>query len=461
MAVQQAPAGAAPPSADVVGNAFVHQYYHILHQSPEHVHRFYQDISKLGRPEESGVMGTTSTMKAIDEKIQSLDYGGFSAEIITVDAQDSFNGGVTVLVTGYLTGRDNMKRKFTQSFFLAPQDKGYFVLNDIFRYVEEPSCQQPNHGSANDVEAPQTIEQESTPPQENHSPHQVAADSEEVSQEEVYVEEEAPVPEVVDETPADSLVVAESNAKNEDVPKKSYAYILGVMKEGAVNLPSSSPSPKPVRKSQDPQMTAPLPPVPIPETQVSSLKVTENGNVQEGESDGHSIYLKGLPMNATYPQIENEFKRFGAIKAGGIQIRSQKGFCFGFVEFEESSSAQSAIEASPITIGGRQVVIEPKKSTSRGNSRDRFPSGRGAGYRNEGARGRGSYVGGRGYNRGELNNRMDYGNRNGGRGGYFNRGDGYQRADHSGGNGGGRVNRAAGFAVDASKSMAPRVSATA
>lgn len=98
-------------------------------------------------------------MQAIDEKIQSLDYRGFSAKIITVDAQDSFNGGVTVLVTGYLTGRDNVKRKFTQSFFLAPQDKGYFVLNDIFRYVEETSHQQPNHGSANDVEAPQTIEQ--------------------------------------------------------------------------------------------------------------------------------------------------------------------------------------------------------------------------------------------------------------------------------------------------------------
>lgn len=76
---------------------------------------------------------------------------------------------------------------------------------------------------------------ESTPPQENCIPQQVAADLEEVSQEQVYnpsengdgsvVEEEAPVPEVVDETPVDSHTVAESNAKN-DVPKKSYAYIV-------------------------------------------------------------------------------------------------------------------------------------------------------------------------------------------------------------------------------------------
>ena len=42
-----------------------------------------------------------------------------------------------VLVTGCLTGKDNMRRKFVQTFFLAPQDTGYYVLNDVFRYVEE------------------------------------------------------------------------------------------------------------------------------------------------------------------------------------------------------------------------------------------------------------------------------------------------------------------------------------
>jgi hypothetical protein len=42
-----------------------------------------------------------------------------------------------VLVTGCLTGKDNLRRKFAQSFFLAPQDNGFFVLNDVFRYVED------------------------------------------------------------------------------------------------------------------------------------------------------------------------------------------------------------------------------------------------------------------------------------------------------------------------------------
>ena len=36
------------------------------------------------------------------------------------------------------------------------------------------------------------------------------------------------------------------------------------------------------------------------------------------------IYIRNLPMNATPAQLEEEFKRFGAIKKGGIQVRSNK-----------------------------------------------------------------------------------------------------------------------------------------
>lgn len=75
--------------------------------------------------------------QTINEKIQSLDYKNYKAEIKTADAQESHQNGVIVLVTGCLTGTDNVRRKFTQAFFLAPQEKGYFVLNDIFRYVDE------------------------------------------------------------------------------------------------------------------------------------------------------------------------------------------------------------------------------------------------------------------------------------------------------------------------------------
>lgn len=63
---------------------------------------------------------------------------------MTADAQDSFKDGVIVLVTGCLTGKDNLRKKFAQSFFLAPQSKGYFVLNDVFRYVDESESSETN-----------------------------------------------------------------------------------------------------------------------------------------------------------------------------------------------------------------------------------------------------------------------------------------------------------------------------
>lgn len=70
--------------------------------------------------------------------ILSLDYKSCRVEILTVDPQESFGDGVILLVTGFITVKDNMRRKFTQLFFLAPQDKGgYVVLNDVFRYVDE------------------------------------------------------------------------------------------------------------------------------------------------------------------------------------------------------------------------------------------------------------------------------------------------------------------------------------
>ncbi|KAF3435942.1 hypothetical protein FNV43_RR23034 [Rhamnella rubrinervis] len=442
-AVQQTPAENLPPTptADLVGNAFVHQYYLILHQSPELVHRFYQDTSKLGRPEENGVMSITSTMQAINEKILSLDYGKLSADITTVDAQDSHNGECLSL------------------------------------YVDEETHQTGNQVLVNDVDGPLTPKHDSSDVHENHVSEPVTAVSDDVDAVEVYntetegvlvEEEEAPVPEIVDEIPDDMQTVDEYNTKTEAVPKKSYASIVKVMKENAV--PFSAPTPSPAKsaaqKNQEQHVRAAPAPAPAPaptptlvsETLASSTNVNENGHMQEAE-DGYSIYIKGLPANSTIALIENEFQKFGPIKSGGIQVRHQKGFCYGFVEFEVASAVQSAIEASPVMVGGRPTIVEEKRSTNAGNSRGRFPSVRGNGYRNEGTRGRGNYGGGRGYGRGgDYNSRSEFGNRNNNRGGMPNRGgDGYQRAEN-----GSRVNRAGGLGVNsAAKPTVPRVSASA
>lgn len=63
MAIQEA-SPASPPSAQVVGIAFVEQYYHILHHSPELVHRFYLDSSSVSRPDKNGVMTAVTSLQA-------------------------------------------------------------------------------------------------------------------------------------------------------------------------------------------------------------------------------------------------------------------------------------------------------------------------------------------------------------------------------------------------------------
>ncbi|CAJ1794209.1 unnamed protein product [Sphenostylis stenocarpa] len=339
------------PTADIVGNAFVDQYYHMLHESPELVHRFYQDVSKLGRPEQNGIMGITTSMIEINKKILSLGYGELSAEIVSVDSQDSYGGGVIVLVTGFMIGKDDIKRKFTQCFFLAPQEKGYFVLNDAFRYVDEKGHEGPAHDTVSPVHPdivadPSVLE---TPDAEQMT---VTVEVEEAvynteNNQPSIEEEEEPVAEVLDESPDSSQMVTGMTSPIEDLPKMSYASIVKVMKEGVVlSSPVTTVSVKYAHKNPEhKQGAAAAPTPPISETNGSSVNTNGIGNIQEeAEAEGYSIYVKGLSSTATPALLESEFKKFGPIKSGGIQVRTQKGFSFGFVEFEVPSAVQRALE---------------------------------------------------------------------------------------------------------------------
>jgi hypothetical protein len=76
-------------------------------------------------------------LQAIHAKVSSVDYREAKAEIRSVESQYSLNGGVIVLVTGSLFTKAQAKRRFVHTFFLAPQETGYFVLNDVLRFLVE------------------------------------------------------------------------------------------------------------------------------------------------------------------------------------------------------------------------------------------------------------------------------------------------------------------------------------
>ncbi|XVF08919.1 hypothetical protein REPUB_Repub07fG0046100 [Reevesia pubescens] len=441
------------PSAQVVGNAFVEQYYHILHQSPNLVHRFYQDSSRLSRPDMNGNMTTVTTMQAINEKVLSLNYEDYTAEIKTADAQDSFEKGVIVLVTGCLTGKDNVRKRFTQTFFLAPQDKGYFVLNDVFRYVEERELENsvPVNGISEQASTPAlTPEPEPTHDHHaedplNHPEEEDINDDAEVcdpsdKEEGSVIEEDVVEPQNIASQNESVVTVDSAPVAPEDAPKKSYASIVKVMKRYTVSTTVYVPTNNVRAAPPDQQSILSAKPAAAPEAAIpNSDNAPESSNDEEAE--GHSIYVRNLPYNATPAQLDEAFKKFGPIKRNGIQVRSNKqGFTFGFVEFETASSVQRALEASPITIGDRQAAVEEKRTNTRvaSSSRARYSSNKG-GFRSDSFRARGNFSIGRGggYGRNEFRNPGDFSERpkdSGGR-----NGDNYHRAnqDERGGRQGG------------------------
>ncbi|XP_061360343.1 nuclear transport factor 2-like [Gastrolobium bilobum] len=414
----------AAPTPQMVGNAFVEQYYSILHQGPDQVHRFYQEDSVLSRPEEDGTMTTVTTTAEINRKILSLDYTSFRVEILSADAQPSYKDGVMVVVTGCLTGRDNLKRKFTQSFFLAPQDKGFFVFNDVFRYVDEYKSVDIDSVPANDAEESVPTDAFTSEPEPNQVPEDIPPSqpaivdtdtnvSKEVSQPlengNVSVTENVvPVNHVKESSHQEHNSSTEKAASNtqEDAPKKSFASIVNALKDNAAPFHVRT---SPVKPVEQPRVTSvPASEAPAPSTDSPSEKNNENGG------KAYAIFVANLPMNATVEQLDRVFKKFGPIKRDGIQVRSnkQQGSCFGFVEFESVTSMQSALEASPpVTLDNRRLSIEERRAN---NDRVKYSSGR-SGYRND-----------------RNDNFRGRGNFGGSRGGYASRNDFEKRSDFSG-----------------------------
>lgn len=95
----------------------------------------------------------------------SLNYTAI--EIKTAHSLESWNGGVLVMVSGSVhTKNFNGRRKFVQTFFLAPQEKGYFVLNDIFHFVDDENIVQhsvayvPQSNLDSNLNAPTAIQEQ-------------------------------------------------------------------------------------------------------------------------------------------------------------------------------------------------------------------------------------------------------------------------------------------------------------
>ncbi|XP_016108331.1 ras GTPase-activating protein-binding protein 1-like [Sinocyclocheilus grahami] len=183
------------PSAQLVGREFVRQYYTLLNQAPDYLHRFYGKNSSYvhggldnsGKPIEA-VYGQSE----IHKKVMALSFRDCHTKIRHVDAHATLNEGVVVQVLGELSNNMQPMRKFMQTFVLAPEGtvaNKFYVHNDIFRYQDEvfgDSDSEPPEESEEDVEELERV----------HSPEVVQEESAGYYEQPTCVEPEGPQEEV-------------------------------------------------------------------------------------------------------------------------------------------------------------------------------------------------------------------------------------------------------------------------
>ncbi|XP_059071036.1 nuclear transport factor 2-like [Cryptomeria japonica] len=278
--------------ASEVANEFVNQYYCVLNNCPDKLYEFYKDCSTITRPEPNGQLLHVTTLEAIKNNIVSSLNEGNEVKIGTVDSQEAYNESYIILVTGIILGHENVERKFAQSFFLAPQERGYFVLNDAFRYLEESQY----------------------------------------SEDKTYMSANAPFCVLAEIVPAKEIQRFESK------PSK-------LENKHATETVENEQQLKDIEKTISP---------PEETTKMSFL----------------AVLLKENPHPIQRPTVVVKFPINTGLKAN---VPSQeKNFCYGFIEFQSSTSVESAVKASPIVISGRRVYVEKKRLAG---FRDNIPNG--------------------------------------------------------------------------------------
>ncbi|XP_039031246.1 nuclear transport factor 2-like [Hibiscus syriacus] len=369
-------------------------------------------------------------------------------EIKTINSLDSWNGGVLVMVSGYVKIKDfNGRRKFVQTFFLAPQDKGYFVLNDIFQFVDDGMVYQHPASTVKEDKLDSKLNVSSPvaePPVYDYALEEEVSEYINLVRIEVFPVDKYSLPDqedvedkvTVGEAPAEETLVLHHSVVDtvqeppaipldepvQEPPRRTYASILNVPKQQSASSvqvqhsynktpPSTTDwdhTPESTSQQSRPAWSD------VPES-AAETKVEEGLISEEGEYTGEykSVYVRNLPSTVTAAEIEQEFKNFGKIKPDGVFLRVRKdvvGVCYAFVEFEDILAVHNAIKASPIQFAGRQVYIEerrPNSSSTRGGRRGR---GRGS-YPPESSRGR---IGSRSLGRGNDQESGDYRSRSNG-----------------------------------------------
>ncbi|XP_057267942.1 ras GTPase-activating protein-binding protein 1 isoform X1 [Pezoporus wallicus] len=375
------------PSPLLVGREFVRQYYTLLNQAPDYLHRFYGKNSSYvhggldsnGKPADA-VYGQSD----IHKKVLSLNFKDCHTKIRHVDAHATLNDGVVVQVMGELSNNMQPVRRFMQTFVLAPEGSvanKFYVHNDIFRYQDEvfgDSDTEPPEESEEEGEEPEERQQtpEAVPndtgayyeqavsndieehleetaaeaePEPEPEPEQEAEPEvqeeksepvlEETAQEETV--EKSPSPAPADPAPAvqeDSRTFSWALVTSKNLPPSGAVPVSGIPPH-VVKVPVSQPRPEakpesqtpPQRPQRDQRVREQRTSIP-PQRGPRPIREGEQGDVETRRivryPDSHQLFVGNLPHDVDKSELKDFFQKLGFSLAGYgnvVELRINSG----------------------------------------------------------------------------------------------------------------------------------------
>lgn len=247
---------------------------------------------------------------------------------MNVDSQASFDN-ILITVIGEISNKSEPSRKFVQTFVLAEQPNGYYVLNDIFRYLTE---EEEEFTGEEPAPAPEQQQQPQAQRQEEEQPQQQAR---EVPTQPAAVEAEPAVAEAqVDSEPAATKV---DEKLEEAKPNGDTAQPTAAQTNGGTESQETAEAPAPAAAAGTVSSQTEYPP--SPETTPTKEALAEK---------------EAAPAPAAPKTWANIASKSGAAApvVPAIPVAPPK-----------APAAKSAKQAAPAAPAAQQPVVAPAETT--------------------------------------------------------------------------------------------------
>lgn len=352
------------PDPKTVADQFTHQYYTVFSNYPRYLYRFYDRSSTMTVSEvlENGRVksNTAENQEGIHKLVLQL-FCDTTVKLGHVLPQFSQNGGIVMQVSGTLL-RKGVERSFAQSFFLAVQEKGFYVLNDILHITPMvPATTPRSELVTGDVPVPKPIQPKAPAPPSIDAPRHKPATHESPRPEPVSHRDHAPI-----------------NANPPVVPKITYAQLL--KEGGTTNSQNSARGSVNVPKASEVRVQPPVTP-PSPGYSPPSQKVTSNGTYLGPVGSRHmgpvagfqrnsSVFVRDVPANVDETTLRQVFEQYGGVT--NVVIRNgRRDMRFAFVDFANTGAMDECLRHE-VSVGGRRLFVEEKKPLVLRNKQQRF-----------------------------------------------------------------------------------------